>query len=346
MPTASSTAITGDAGHMSIVSADTATGWHEFKVQGYSRYKGFGNGRAVRSGRFIVGGHRWRIIYFPDGNGKENADWIYFGLSLEHPRLDVDVIKARFVLSLLDQDGHPIPSYTTIFPAHVFSTEILSWGKNRFIKREDLDSLYLTDDCFCIRCDVTVMEDVPQESVVPMPDDLHRHVGSLLDGKLGGDITFEVDGEELVAHKYMLAARSPVFKAQFFGCPMKQKAAARVRIVDIEARVFKAMLHFIYTDSLPEITSGDKVIVAQHLLVAAERYCIERLKLICESMLCTFINKRIAETTLVLAEQHGCHRLKEVCLKFLKSNDNFKAVANEDYQLLKRSCPSLVDELL
>ncbi|CAO2142446.1 unnamed protein product [Urochloa humidicola] len=344
MATASSTAVAGDDGDVSIVSADTATGWHEFNVQGYSHYKGLGNGRAVRSGRFIVGGHRWRIVYFPNGNGKENADWIYFGLRLEHPRPDADVIKARFTLSLLDKDGDPIPSYRTVFPAYIFSTKILSFGKNRFIKREDLDSLHLTEDCFCIRCDVTVVEDVPQESVVPLPD-LHSHVGSLLDGELGGDVTFEVDGEELVAHKYMLAARSPVFKAQFFGCPMKEKAAARVRIVDVEARVFRAMLHFIYTDSLPQIAGGDKIIVAQHLLVAADRYCIERLKLICESMLCTFINKRIAATTLVLAEQHGCHRLKEVCLRFLKSNENFKALANDDYKLLKRSCPSVLDEL-
>jgi len=106
------------------------------------------------------------------------------------------------------------------------------------------------------------------------------------------------------------------------------------------------MLHFIYTDSLPDIDDGDRTAMAQHLLVAADRYGIERLKSICEYVLCSFVHASAVVTTLVLAEQHGCHQLKEACFKVLKSSANYKQlVVGEDFQYLASTCPSLLQEL-
>ena len=72
--------------------------------------------------------------------------------------------------------------------------------------------------------------------------------------------------------------------------PMKERSSRHVQIDDMEPRVFKAMLHFIYTDALPEMDKGDTVAMAQHLLVAADRYDLERLKLMCEHKLCECIS--------------------------------------------------------
>ena len=59
-----------------------------------------------------------------------------------------------------------------------------------------------------------------------------------------------------------------------------------LQVRDVEPRVFKAMLHFIYNDSLPEIDEDeDEVGMAQHLLVAADKYGLQRLKVMCEAML-------------------------------------------------------------
>jgi len=92
--------------------------------------------------------------------------------------------------------------------------------------------------------------------------------------------------------------------------PMKERSSRHVQIDDMEPRVFKAMLHFIYTDALPEMDKGDTVAMAQHLLVAADRYDLERLKLMCEHKLCECISTSMETTTLVLAEQHRCKGLK------------------------------------
>uniref|UniRef100_A0A0A8XQE8 BTB domain-containing protein n=1 Tax=Arundo donax TaxID=35708 RepID=A0A0A8XQE8_ARUDO len=73
--------------------------------------------------------------------------------------------------------------------------------------------------------------------------------------------------------------------AEFFGPGKESTTVARMPIGDMEARVFKALLHFIYTESLPEIDEGEKVVMVQGLLVAVDRYKMERLKLICGDML-------------------------------------------------------------
>jgi hypothetical protein len=95
---------------------------------------------------------------------------------------------------------------------------------------------------------------------------------------------FQVSGETFKAHRCVLAARSPVFNAQFFGQMKESDAAAGVVVCidDMEAHVFEALLFFVYTDSLPEMNSEEEAAMFQHLLVAADRYDLERLKLICE----------------------------------------------------------------
>lgn len=77
------------------------------------------------------------------------------------------------------------------------------------------------------------------------PSNMAEHIGWLLDSGKGTDVTFEVDGETFPAHKLVLAARSPVFRAQLFG-PMKDKNMQCITIEDMEAPVFKVCSLFIY----------------------------------------------------------------------------------------------------
>jgi speckle-type POZ protein len=97
---------------------------------------------------------------------------------------------------------------------------------------------------------------------------------------------------------------------------------------------------------LPEVDEGEAVAMAQHLLVAVDRYGKERLKTICERILCIHIEASTAATTLTLAEQHDHRWLQEVCLKFIASPCNLKVVmAGDGFEHLMRSCPSLLKEL-
>uniref|UniRef100_A0ACD5X0D6 Uncharacterized protein n=1 Tax=Avena sativa TaxID=4498 RepID=A0ACD5X0D6_AVESA len=228
------------------------------------------------------------------------------------------------------------------------------FGFVQFIRKKDLEesSAYLKDDTFSVRCDI---KKVYTETITALsagigigmapPDDVIQHLGQLLSTGDGADVTFEVGEEMIPAHRCMLAARSPVFRAELLG-PMKEKPGACIRIDGIEAKVFKAMLHFVYTGSLPHIDVGDAMAMAQHLLVLADRYHLGRLKLICEDILHRYIDTSTVATTLTLAEQHGCGALKDACLKFLASWGNFKALMTTDgFEHLTRSCPSLLKDL-
>ncbi|XBI49658.1 hypothetical protein VPH35_113197 [Triticum aestivum] len=188
--------------------------------------------------------------------------------------------------------------------------------------------------------------------LVPVPPcDLHRHLGELLETEKGADVVFEVDGETVAAHRCLLAARSPVFRAELFG-PMKEGnavAAGVVRVEDMDAEVFKALIRFAYTGSLPETRKKDEDVRCQHLLVAADRYGMERLKLICEEKLREYINLGTVATILALAEQHHCKWLKRACFDFLATPANLSAVMTTDgfqFQHLNMSFPSVIVELM
>jgi speckle-type POZ protein len=91
----------------------------------------------------------------------------------------------------------------------------------------------------------------------------------------------------------------------------------------------------------------DDSIMSQHLLVAADRYNLERLKLICEDNLCGYIEVGTAATILTLAEQHNCHGLKKACFDFLSVPANLRtAVATDGFKHLSRSCPAVMVELI
>ncbi|KQJ87842.1 hypothetical protein BRADI_4g13857v3 [Brachypodium distachyon] len=330
----------------SAVVTKAVAGSHVLKVKGYSLIKGLGVGKFIEFGKFSVGGSSWTVRFYPDGGPGSDycADWVSIALFLLDPNPTTDV-RANFKFNLLDQaqgkhvELNPQPGMRS------FSNAKTGFGQDRFIKRMELDeSTYLKDDCLEIRCDVTfalmkqiskvAVEAAKTQFVAVPPSDMHRHLAALLSGASGGgegsvDVRFEVGGETFAAHRCLLAARSSVFSALLFG-PMKEKTATCVKIEDMEPRVFKAMLHFIYTDSLPEMDKGETTVMAQHLLVAADMYNLPRLKLICEHELCKHVDGSTVDTMLALADQHGCRGLKEACLSTINFTRNLKETTASD----------------
>ncbi|KAK9933510.1 hypothetical protein M0R45_020707 [Rubus argutus] len=344
---------------------ETINGCHEFKISGYSLAKGMGIGKYVGSEPFMVGGYTWAIYFYPDGKSVEdNANYVSLFIALASDGTDV---RALFELTLLDQSERQRHKVHSHFLRRLDSGPYTlkyrgsMWGYKRFFRRSLLEtSDHLKDDCLIIKCRVGVVrtntEGPKTYAIAVPPSNMGQHFVKLLESGKGTDVSFEVDQEVFAAHKVVLAARSPVFRAQLFG-PLKDKNTRCIKVEDMEAPVFKVLLHFIYWDALPDMeellglssnwASAQTTLMAQHLLAAADRYALERLKVLCEAKLCENVAINNVATTLALAEQHHCFQLKAVCLKFIAVPENLRAVIETDgYKYLTESCPSVITELL
>ncbi|XP_029129092.1 BTB/POZ and MATH domain-containing protein 4-like [Cajanus cajan] len=69
-----------------------------------------------------------------------------------------------------------------------------------------------------------------------------------IENEEGSDVTFSVGGERFHAHKLVLAARSTTFETEFFNG--MEEDDRDIVVTDMEPKVFKALLHFIYRDPL------------------------------------------------------------------------------------------------
>lgn len=167
-----------------------------------------------------------------------------------------------------------------------------TWGFGKFVEISKLKS---SPGLLTIRCVLAVIKEPHAECksnlIVDPPPELPGRLERALKNGRGTDITLLVGGREFNAHRFMLAAQSMVFDAQLFG-PMMDKDTRCMEIVDMEPAIFEMLLHYVYTDSLPPCSDGDyDAATLQYLLVAAVRYGLDRLKVMCEGRLCKSIDR-------------------------------------------------------
>jgi speckle-type POZ protein len=315
-------------------------------------YKNLGSGKCICSATFTVCDHQWCVLFYPDGSDAEdNKEYIsvFVGLISESCEvkalMNLRLVEEASGLSMSVSEGTPgifEPGYPRGYP--------------KFMKRSELEaSPYLRDDRLVIECEITVIKEPRLWQTSPVfqapvpPSDLSDNLAKLLEAQVEADVIFKVKGEAFPAHKIILAMRSSVFMAQFFGT-MKHKTKRNITIEDdIHPAVFKALLHFIYTDSLPsvdDLNDVDKEEMVKHLLVAADNYAMERMKMICEGILCKSLDVENVVTKFALADQHHCSMLKDACVKFIISSDRMKDVlASQGYLNLKKSRPAVLVDM-
>uniref|UniRef100_N1QUH6 TD and POZ domain-containing protein 2 n=1 Tax=Aegilops tauschii TaxID=37682 RepID=N1QUH6_AEGTA len=258
-----------------------------FEVTNYLQLKDAGFHARVTWPVFSFGGHDWQIAFYPDDEEGPASSYLrYLGPAKE--------VRAKFTLSVPGNEGQP-PLVRRDTPERVFTPEHrrrTSQGFLKFVAKSKLDEL--GDGRFTIRCVLTVVRD---RAVSPPPPELPGLERMLSEGT-GADVTFRVGGREFRAHRFLLAARSPVFGAQLFG-PMPKKGTRRVvEVVGVEPAIFQMLLHYVYTGSLPVCRDEGK-------------YGPEKLKLMCEEELCRRIDEEAVVTTYVPTNQRSCIRPKD-----------------------------------
>ncbi|KAF2918505.1 hypothetical protein DAI22_08g063000 [Oryza sativa Japonica Group] len=321
---------------------DAARAVHMFKINGYSATRAMARTDSLPSRRLPVGGYHWELRYTASLIADSNH-WVALKLVLLAAPTNSATTSAAV-------DGHV---------SHAFKRAGESSAWVLILRRSALEaSGAIVDDAFTVECTITVITEIPDNVAAAAPAapanvlppfsgrglSLSHHLGELLRRGTGADVTLVVSGKCFPAHRAILASRSPVFMASLFG-DMKEKSSRSVEIRDIEPQVFGAMLGFIYTDSVPELDQQDGVVVAQHLLAAADMCGLDGLKIMCEEKLIAGATVETAATTLALAEQHGCPRLKARCVEVVAANLD-AVMATEGYKHLMASSPLVMNDLL
>ncbi|KAK1614673.1 hypothetical protein QYE76_020190 [Lolium multiflorum] len=334
------------------------SGEHLFRVTGHSKITG--DNAFVMSDTFRVGGHDWAIQYYPNGDTRivdgqfasvfllltsacESEITASYSLCLQDPATPATGDKYKFSIT------HVVPPST--------AEQFKGWGSTRFVSRADLAaSGCLKDDCLVIKATLDVSKLIDESKgdlgniIVVPPSNLSKDLHSMLGSGLKEDLTVDVGGfRSFKAHACVLCARSPVFRAQLYN-PVSAMQST-IRIEDVDARVFEALLHYMYNDCLPasmEEATQEATNMARQLLAVAHRYEVERLKLLCESKLSKALDVSLVGFALDVAEQYHCQQLKDCCLKYMAADrERLQAImGTQGFQQLNTNHPRVVSDIL
>jgi hypothetical protein len=132
------------------------------------------------------------------------------------------------------------------------------WGRRfrhqHFVRREEVTNQdIVVDDSLIISLEMEVLDVerkcqiLAESSPVSGTGDLIRDFSSLLHSEQLSDVKFQLDsGEEVMAHKAVLSARSPVFRAMF-SVDMKEKNSTMIELPGFSKTTVNNLLHYAYT---------------------------------------------------------------------------------------------------
>ena len=158
---------------------------------------------------------------------------------------------------------------------------------------------------------------------------LAQDIQNLLINEETSDIQVVCQGQGFKCHKVLLATRSDVFKAMLFDGNFKEGQEGLLKIDDTPVKDFKALLNFIYTDTLE---SKD---LTCDLLIAAHKYNVKRLIDVCLRHVMASITVETAIKTIYTADLMNNDELLKAAVEFMAQNrgsikkcplwDHFKA---------------------
>lgn len=331
-------------------------------------------GDMVDSPVFTGAGRRWFLRLYPGGleDGRDRKVWI--GICLLGARMEEVEAKVSLAAVRLATDGpveltstkkfirfgprlkdHDVePDYNT--------TEFSEHRKSTTLSRDcllDKGNEYLFGGALTLQVSIKVkmFADDRFDRQEQRAKRLSKHLTSLLKSDDNGDVTFVLqDGKVRTAHRLILAARSPVFKAMF-AARMTEASEGKVLLDDVCARVWDALLHVVYggglsvndmcgkssprsdSDDDATLDAGAQTDFAIRLLAAADRYEIKDLVIMCTTHLTGTL--AINNFAMILAAAHKNYGagLLNACLAYVRAKpERLIAIqATEGYKQLDKT---------
>lgn len=303
-----------------------------------------GTGEKLLSPKFSLHhADNWRLYLYPKGVSISSEN--YLSLFLAH--LAKNEVTVRYYLALINSDNKRVCKISNKGRS-LFSLKTSCKGFVHFVSRSfimDSKNNLLKNNKLTFLCKVMILENaVKSDAEIQIEKNLIRlkqfdKYEELLINKELSDVTVTSEGKNFYLHKNILAIGSDVFKVMFRN-DMKEKNESKVTISDIKYDVLQELFQFIYTGKVSNIKE-----IAGELLIAAEKYCIEELKVLCEEALCNSLYRKNALEYLNLAIINRAEKLKAYIIQYI-SFDSERYLKSEEFKDLGRQHPEVLIEIL
>lgn len=271
--------------------------------------------------------NQWELKLYPKGFRESERGF----LSLFIFNRSSNEISATINISILNQETLRYEKCYTMKNS-LFKTQKLlnQWGYMKFAEESyvmDPRNNLIKDNKLIISCSIIFencilenefMEDELNSDLIKskrpskrikLLDDFEK----LLTDKELSDVTITApDGKSFYLHKCILSAHSIVFE-RMFKIEMKEKNQNTVKIEDIQYDVLEELFRFIYTGKI----SDRAVKIINELFIAAEKYCIESLKELCEDIMTNNLDNDNAMDYLKFAMMTHAEKLEFEAIKYV-----------------------------
>ncbi|GBN57154.1 Speckle-type POZ protein-like [Araneus ventricosus] len=142
------------------------------------------------------------------------------------------------------------------------------------------------------------------------------------------DLELKTKTKSFPAHKIVLCARSPVFKAMMTN-NTKEKCNNCIQVDDLDNDVVQQLLLFLYSDT----TENLQWKIATQLYYAADKYHIGKLKEVCSSFLVENLTTTNAGELLLLADTHSDIDLKKLVEDYILDHEK-EVFGSKEWEML------------
>ncbi|GFT98063.1 protein maternal effect lethal 26, partial [Nephila pilipes] len=149
------------------------------------------------------------------------------------------------------------------------------------------------------------------------------------------DITLKLKGGSVRAHKFVLAARSPVFKTLLEDTSCTGNAS-EIIINDLTKSVLINLLYYLYCGIIGTV-QWDMLI---QLYEVAGRYQVDSLKQNCRDVIVSNLSDKRACKVLQFADKHKDHELVKSVTSYMKNNF-YKLRETDHWKLFREESPGL-----
>ena len=175
--------------------------------------------------------------------------------------------------------------------------------------------------------------DPPPNATVTEPTSLRlieRRLRHFFNDEEFSDVTFLVQGRKVYGHKMVLSIVSDCFRAMFTS-GFRETDSMEITIPDCSYDSFLSLMHYIYTGAPPTIdhhsmvaSNGDvsaNVTKVVEILELADRFFLDHLKQICETLLQPLVGEDTVEYLLQVAQKTNSMQLQAICEHFIRNRD-------------------------